>query len=105
MTPNWDLINRVVEQIDSRPETWNQGVWKAETKCGTAYCFAGWTAAMEGARWHPLWSSTLDDGTGVWAFAHDHLGLSGDQSEALFRGDNSREVIEDVLDMIREGAL
>ena len=44
--PNAELAYRVLDHIDAHPEQWDQGAWWTQTKCGTAGCFAGWTAAL-----------------------------------------------------------
>lgn len=43
---NMVLIQRVLAQIEARPETWDQSIW--HTDCGTAHCFAGWAQVLEG---------------------------------------------------------
>lgn len=51
MTPNQDLILRVLEQITHHPETHDQKVWGFEPYCGTAYCVAGHAVALSGLEW------------------------------------------------------
>lgn len=44
-SPNATLAYAVLDQIDARPDLWNQHEW-----CGTAMCFAGWAVELSGAR-------------------------------------------------------
>lgn len=43
-----ERLRRVLAHIEQHPELWRQETWVSETACGTAYCFAGWTLALEG---------------------------------------------------------
>jgi hypothetical protein len=42
-----DLLRRTLRQIETHPETWNQGTWR----CQSGMCFAGWTATLAGREW------------------------------------------------------
>lgn len=44
--PNAELAYAVLDQIDLRPESWEQGIWHRETDCGTVACFAGWALEL-----------------------------------------------------------
>jgi len=43
---NIELAKKVLAQIESHPETWDQGQWH----CGTAHCFAGWVQILSGQK-------------------------------------------------------
>jgi hypothetical protein len=50
MRKNIALMRRVLEHIETHPETWDQKFWR----CGSAMCFAGHAAFFAGAEWaHP----------------------------------------------------
>jgi hypothetical protein len=42
-----DLVQRVLAQIETHPETWKQSTWR----CETGMCFAGWAVELTGRRW------------------------------------------------------
>ena len=46
---NIELLDEVMEVIETYPEDWDQDAWVAQ--CGTAFCFAGHAAI----RSHPMW--------------------------------------------------
>ena len=46
---NIELHNRIIQQIESHPETWDQTLWH----CGTTRCYGGWAAVLCGASWNP----------------------------------------------------
>lgn len=48
MTFNKELANRVLEQIEAHPETWDQSEWAcfSDNECGTSHCFAGWAVML-----------------------------------------------------------
>lgn len=47
--PNIALLDRVIKQIETEPETWDQDTFAgklaphADNMCGTRHCIAGWT--------------------------------------------------------------
>lgn len=43
---NIDLADRVLKQIKTHPETWDQQLWIGTRECGTVGCFAGWTCIL-----------------------------------------------------------
>lgn len=51
---NVELLKRTLQHIEDHPENWNQGLWitlpeeREPGRCGTAYCFAGWTVMLSG---------------------------------------------------------
>lgn len=61
MTVNAELLRRVIAQIEAHPELWDQTWWREEKPCGTAYCFAGWTAILSGAAFVRLPSGNLSE--------------------------------------------
>lgn len=46
---NIKLYKRILTQIKTHPETWDQTWWHGE--CGTTHCFAGWAEAFAGYDW------------------------------------------------------
>ncbi len=48
LKPNAELAYKVLDHIDTNPETWRQKVWAGKSECGTAACFAGWAVMLSG---------------------------------------------------------
>lgn len=125
---NKPLIQKVMEKIEEMPsvhdfyaahretgysgppvDVWNQGEWLTKLfkvrgrTCGTAGCFAGWTAVLDGA---------VDDGDGrvylndrvisVGNYARKALGLSDTQAYDLFSGGNSKEDLRRIVNKLLE---
>lgn len=44
LKPNAGLAYKVLAHIDANPKEWDQATWK----CGTAYCFGGWSVVLAG---------------------------------------------------------
>ena len=102
----------VVEQAE-QVGLWDQGSWwhdvegrdpldvDGEHFCGTAYCFAGWTLALEG--WKPgYYAHQMVKGeyeVGVDEAAADALDLNLGEAEMLFHEDNS---LDDLRRMVAE---
>lgn len=118
-TVNVELLRRVLEHITAHPETWNQGVWAAGAKgCGTAYCAAGhavvmtghkidWASAYDGVAefvidegiTNPAWHPTISE------VAEAELGLTYEQAEELFEGDNTLAELWDLAEQFTDGAI
>lgn len=47
---NVALVRQIVEQIEAKPEKWDQGSWATGgvDECSTRFCFAGWALALSG---------------------------------------------------------
>lgn len=101
-TPNAVLAYQVLDTIDANPDQWDQADWAAMSKCGAAYCFAGWAVVLSGRKL--VWESrsrtfaqaefVLDDRYGVgqqWIGEAAREALGIDDSAALFSGGNTRE--------------
>jgi hypothetical protein len=127
-TVNVKLLQDVLNYIKAHPQSWRQTDWymvldwqKREivphlveveysevNSCGTAMCFAGHAALMEGFPAPPKtgpWVRDVDGkawGEGVDEFARKRLGLSYDVAEELFDGDNTIEVLEKMVEEIIE---
>lgn len=52
-TVNVGLLQKTLAFIERHPEHWDQRDWRqvADNRCGTAMCFAGWAAHLDGGRW------------------------------------------------------
>lgn len=109
---NVELLDRVMAQIESDPDHWNQAFWAQRetyhTECGTAYCCAGWTVKL--ARpdlrfiWQGLDADTVEDPAtglsgGVSDIARRLLGLTVSEADQLFEGDNT---LADLQRIVRE---
>lgn len=108
MAPNVLLLRQVLEQIETHPETWDQGVYR----CGTSMCFAGWAAELSGGTWigqsELLVAAADEESSSHWGRdgiavvspevrAGRVLGLDGDQADDLFDAANSLESIREQI--------
>lgn len=86
MTPNTDLLSRVLGRIEAEPSRWNQQMWShqhvdSDGKLWSTFCFAGWTSVL---------AEGLDPDKPVrfdgYAFerAMNHLGLDPCSASRLF---------------------
>lgn len=105
--PNLPLLRKVLDHIDAHPEEWHQSLWGMETSnaCGTALCIAGHAMVMSGyatsertgVPGRPLEFFT-PDGRCVEYTEAEHgqrlLGLTRAEAEYLFRGGNTRQVVQ-----------
>lgn len=130
--PNLPLLRKILAQIDAVPESWVQSTWglvwnsltgdiiadqrrqsgQARATCGTAYCIAGHVAVLTG--WEPSgWS--MGEASSYWmdedgrerrvsVIARDALGLTNEEAEMLFHGDNSRSEVQLLAEIIASRA-
>jgi hypothetical protein len=127
-----DILDVITEQV----ERWQQGSWRYDwngldkqidamredpknPSCTTAFCVAGWVAALYQVRWARLDASYIGnpdtcDCVGprctneahilfVSEFAREKLGLANYDADALFAGDNNFEQVQAGLKMIVDG--
>ncbi len=105
---NTKLLRRILEQIESHPETWNQETWHSygnwnpvtEKSCGTAHCVAGWAEIICGE---------YDEKTGersnrLEIMGHEIvgsllLGLSRTEGKYLFDSSRTLLQVKDFLEM------
>lgn len=121
-----ELAVEVVALIDDNLDRWYQDSWRhngmpeeryeafredpLNPKCKTAFCHAGWVAALDGVRWfegsldligHPARCTC----TGKYCTVERHvihvsdyaarrLGLNSDEASRLFNGDNTFSDLE-----------
>jgi hypothetical protein len=110
-------LNQTMQYIEEHPEEWDQGNW-AVTKagCGTAYCFAGTWAALNGAEFdfNDYWIKEYGFSTAHMAaidgsvqhvsrWASESLELEGTDSEILFRSTNSLADLREMVKLLSEG--
>jgi hypothetical protein len=117
MTPNVALLKQTLAYIESHPEEWDQATWH----CGTTACFAGRAALLEGGQWISDESACMvargdDPRDDVFSPPNDAprvlvedrarrvLGLTVEQSFALFRGDGTLDDLRAVVAEITGGA-
>lgn len=101
MSPNVDLLKRTLAHIEAHPDRWDQMDWRNtdadSERCGTACCFAGWAAILNGSTWDVPDDQVrqqldldedrlmeVDGGVMVSDAARDALGLTGKQADQLF---------------------
>lgn len=124
---NVELLDATMEHIRNNPQKWRQASWymwvdeAGRTKyqgvvvdveevnsCGSAMCFAGHAALKSGFPAPPksnfqIWSAKIDGKDwDVSDFARMKLGLTWDQSDVLFSGDNSMEDLETLVALLKE---
>jgi hypothetical protein len=135
MTPDMTKLHKVLEHIRSLPDCgglggrlaaeqdgwrqddWlitdgdritDQGVTRDGKPCGTAACFAGWTAIMFAPSGTKVRGAclTLPDGTQqpVREYAKRELGLDEPAAISLFACHNRLDGLERIIDKIGEGA-
>lgn len=121
------LVLHTIEQIEAQrlellklhegdskvARPWNQGTWGLKVdvpqinvpgleECGTSFCFAGWTAKLDGCdmQWldrdvrgvaslENVRAPGTQEWQAVWRYARDALGLTERQSDVLFDATNS----------------
>ena len=91
---NADLARRTLAAIEANPDRWNQKHWIIETDCGTAFCFAGWAAALH--------NGTEPGHTDpIRGIAENALGLGGDHltyaASALFHSANTLDDLRGIV--------
>ena len=118
---NTELFERIADEIEFFPESYNQGAWgkiiegaKAkQTACGTAFCIAGHASHLTG--WlpqHPQeWDNVIrpkgDTYLEVSDVARRELGLTQAEAEFLFDGDwkpKRKYTVPEALRAIGNGA-
>jgi hypothetical protein len=59
--PNATELRRVLAHVEANQDQWEQDNYRVDLadfddgRCGTAYCFAGWKAQLDGVKWkYPL---------------------------------------------------
>lgn len=102
--PNVALLRKTLEHIEAHPDEWDQKWWAARTKCGTTFCFAGWTVALGSSTevaWQYGYAVCTATGELISDVARDLLGLDDNQADRLFGGSNTladiRRTVEDII--------
>lgn len=121
MIPEWghDMANvekceRVLAHVKADPELLRQDKWMIKNECGTAGCFAGWAALLNGhtPRWHHFgsddWESAYacdEEGRCVLIseVAESLLELTKREADVLFYGKNKIEDIELMVKNLANG--
>ena len=123
---NVELLRETMQYIKNNPQSWRQDVWfthldpetgrrthelvevevEEVNSCKTAFCFAGHAALKSGFPSPPKdsytnWIAEIN-GENVWvdAYAARQLGITYDQAEVLFAGENSMEELEVLVEAI-----
>lgn len=118
MTVNVDLLTKTLAHIEAHPETWYQEDWRVRTDCGTACCFAGWAATLDGCVWYVRDDDLAEDDLDGWAelitiggatvgvgeHAAKILGLSRYDADRLFDGGNNLTALRRIVGELIAGA-
>lgn len=112
---NVPLLESTMGRIFAEPENWNQREWVTTDPvylppgnvCGTAMCFAGHAAILDGAQLASSPSNTVVTRDGerwpVASYATLALGLTSRQADDLFRAENSLDDLQyKVKDLIEQ---
>ena len=124
-TPNLPLLRKVLDHIDAHPTEWLQEIWGTDhaivtstgevdfdltldvSECHTAFCIAGWAVFLDGT--HKI--SFQAGGMVVDNFhfsaggvAQQLLGLTDEESGALFHYGNKRADVQAIAKRIAERA-
>jgi hypothetical protein len=122
---NASELRRVMAHIEAHQDRWWQGAWRIDldkltvgardeegrelATCGTAFCFAGWKAELDGVRWgrgddmpygYALDETViLPDGreTDAAAYAMETLGLDLAQAKRLFSPGNTLDDLRRIV--------
>jgi hypothetical protein len=117
MTVNKELLRETLDAVIAADAVgdWIQQAWLisswpvAEGSCGTAGCFAGWRAMLDGyTQVSRTFSGTAINPTTferieVRSHAVQRLGLTDRQSVRLFAASNTLADLKDIVDDICEG--
>jgi hypothetical protein len=60
---NVALLRRTLQWVQEHPEHWNQRRWAVESRCGTAFCFAGAALFLTEAQF--TFGDAVNTGTGA----------------------------------------
>lgn len=113
MRPNIELLRRTLDHIKANPQEWDQHVYREiKPDCGTAMCFAGWTAELAGGKWKDTdgylsdileavpedYVKDVHEGlVDAHARAQRLLGLTDEEAEDLFHPSNNLAYIEQAV--------
>ena len=68
---NSELLNKIADQIEIHPESFNMGTWvQKDDDCGTQYCIAGWAIVKGTPKLLPYWGGSME----TWLAKHLPLG-------------------------------
>lgn len=115
--PNIALARKVLEHIERFPQHHYQGDWTNNPinqlaadngdhpPCGTALCFAGWTAfltAPKGSRMNSAGTILLPDGKTPHSadWTEELLGITPEQASVLFYSAQNLDDLKAVIDAI-----
>lgn len=116
---NFELMHKVLDQIEAHPETWDQENWAKKLNCGTSYCFAGNALVIAYPNGHFKWEKAWDaawgrdadeEGQVGYEFRRPHrsyepvetaaqriLGLYDDEATSLFADINGLDHIKTII--------
>ena len=63
---NTELFNKIADQIESDPKSFNMGTWANREDCSTQYCVAGWAIVKSVPKLLPYWGGSSE----TWLAKH-----------------------------------
>jgi hypothetical protein len=123
---NVALLGKVLDHIRANRKEHSQEQWARTTRCGTTYCFAGWTVQLAGHEidWsdcaitetldvyddavfvtgsckvpdeRPEYGELFGGSAAIWTVARYELGLTENEAAALFMGANTFAAVEETV--------
>ena len=110
MSVNKEALRETLAAVKANPDHWHQLQWITQRPgCGTAYCFAGWRAALDGyTEESRRWCCAVDPTTGrsvsIPDYAEECLGLTSEQADELFHPFNTLADLERIVAELCEDA-
>lgn len=120
--PNVALLRQTMAHIEANLDRWHQGEYRIDLAvidpecCGTAFCFAGWSAELSGAKWahaaNDLQKNDLIETPDFYItaelYAAELLGIeytrTGEGDIPLFDPDNTLDDLRRIVDELCAGA-
>lgn len=105
MNPDLDLIDRVMDHIDTHPEEWDQTTWSCSTAFGgIAACFGVRAALIDGWQVVDSWGGMVEEGTGgPERHASDvAVGLLGIDFHVALRLFAATNTLDDLHSMVKQ---
>jgi hypothetical protein len=100
--PDLSLLRKILGHIDAHPEEWDQERYGYSNVCGSAHCVAGHAVVMTGGVFNRIGGVTggLGGSCDAYTYAERVLGLTNEESFALFFEYNTRSMVQKIAERI-----